>query len=1113
MDDDSGSGSSIDICGFELGSEANMQLHQPSPDSSAHALHAAGIPPGPLAALHPSFSYTHAFRDSHTPGLPAAAKHIGPRNFAGPPTHCPAAFPRDYGGAAGPFPAGTMFHHPVYPPGPGTAAIHAAQLNAAFPAEFSCFGAAEMGLHMGELYPAGCAYPELEAEPPPPGTEEPTPLRTEEPPQPGTEEPQQSMTSDMQAEQQCPEETVFSLLHLPLVETHPERRAFSDEVTHFAMEPLALAGSAVCLVPTAAHPAASEVAISSCSGLREDAPSTTLNRSFSQSPSQQGPVTSRVVQQIQDMQVGEPAGAPQQPDQARVVQLPASTAGPAFEVPSSILQPLTAAVQAAASRADAASAQTQQQAVGEPLAAESLPEHAAEPEELAVTSALEHSGQPQATGKRNNSRKQRRDPTARRHRRKEPLGPDTACAQPYVRDLGAQQSRPSSGADEAVAAVAQSHSPIADEPWGVAQPCSDGADQTLSVAHFSDGQPQEQENLAAQPPRPSTGADEASAAVVQSHSTIADEPRGDGRRWQRGKRMIGKRIRVWWPEERQYFSGTIRGYAKSTRQHFIKYDDDDQEMIYLNDEKWHYCDPADKPQATQQAAAKTPRPARRADRPVPALLAAHVGHDLLAAGFSPEAPPRAYNDPRNSLDVPPALDVLSSPPCTEPAHAAMGSLAHGRVKRIPGGDPLKDVSTRRLIDMIRGDSTEFEADGRVLRLKQYIRADANAPTMDAIIDALAVNVRVEALYIQNFELGMHDEQLERLTEVLKLKRIWAVNVGENFQISLTAWERFCQVLPQTAVGYMYVSEHHLLRTDLKERMIVAIRQNRKIAPARHPDVIVRIGNMWWNPKLPTECAKAAAEAAAVAAAGGQQGGLVSAFQARASARKSLRKVAGNSRYNPDEWENDLKFNSPRKFGASHASPKPAAKRLTKRQRFMVDDSKRILPAALDQTEHALGALRPAEGRQSGGAAPGTAAPPAGAPPAGAGAGPPTDLLSIPPLRANGSAPATSSAMAGGGDRPAKRKSGSSGKGVTKAAKQSSAKPHGAKPPSATRDAKFVDLVEAGIFPTGRAEVHVGSKQAATAYTVDVASDGSVTCDGVGLKPTLKPWSARGPAVR
>ena len=53
--------------------------------------------------------------------------------------------------------------------------------------------------------------------------------------------------------------------------------------------------------------------------------------------------------------------------------------------------------------------------------------------------------------------------------------------------------------------------------------------------------------------------------------------------------------------------------------------------------------------------------------------------------------------------------------------------------------------------MVRSNSHEFEAQGRVLRLKQYISADVRPAAINAILEALAVNTLVEVLYIQNFE--------------------------------------------------------------------------------------------------------------------------------------------------------------------------------------------------------------------------------------------------------------------------------------------------------------------------------------------------------------------------
>ena len=58
---------------------------------------------------------------------------------------------------------------------------------------------------------------------------------------------------------------------------------------------------------------------------------------------------------------------------------------------------------------------------------------------------------------------------------------------------------------------------------------------------------------------------------------------------------------------------------------------------------------------------------------------------------------------------------------------------------------------QRFIKMIRSNSHKFEAQGRILRLKQYMPAGANCAAMEEVISALSVNTRVQVLYIQNFE--------------------------------------------------------------------------------------------------------------------------------------------------------------------------------------------------------------------------------------------------------------------------------------------------------------------------------------------------------------------------
>jgi hypothetical protein len=82
----------------------------------------------------------------------------------------------------------------------------------------------------------------------------------------------------------------------------------------------------------------------------------------------------------------------------------------------------------------------------------------------------------------------------------------------------------------------------------------------------------------------------------------------------------------------------------------------------------------------------------------------------------------------------------------------------------------QNAQVAQLCLRIRDNSRTFEADGRVLRLKQYVASDLLPPHMDAILDALAVNTRVEVLYIQNFERVSFDRCPEHSTCSTLIKR-------------------------------------------------------------------------------------------------------------------------------------------------------------------------------------------------------------------------------------------------------------------------------------------------------------------------------------------------------
>ncbi|PKA59812.1 DNA mismatch repair protein MSH6 [Apostasia shenzhenica] len=54
----------------------------------------------------------------------------------------------------------------------------------------------------------------------------------------------------------------------------------------------------------------------------------------------------------------------------------------------------------------------------------------------------------------------------------------------------------------------------------------------------------------------------------------------------RGKDLIGCRIKVWWPLDKQFYVGVVRSYDPEKRKHSILYDDGDVEVLQLKKEKW-----------------------------------------------------------------------------------------------------------------------------------------------------------------------------------------------------------------------------------------------------------------------------------------------------------------------------------------------------------------------------------------------------------------------------------------------------------------------------------------------------------------------------------------------
>ena len=121
-----------------------------------------------------------------------------------------------------------------------------------------------------------------------------------------------------------------------------------------------------------------------------------------------------------------------------------------------------------------------------------------------------------------------------------------------------------------------------------------------------------------------------------------------------------------------------------------------------------------------------------------------------------------------------------------------------------------------------------------------------------VLDAISGTKAVQALYIQNFRVGMCDAVLDRLVEVLKEGRVWALNVGDYpDQVSVDAWRRLALALPETRVTHLYAMDDGIWaqHPDLKADMRAAIRANRAVDRRHATELLVvpRVTHMWFNP--------------------------------------------------------------------------------------------------------------------------------------------------------------------------------------------------------------------------------------------------------------------------
>lgn len=172
-----------------------------------------------------------------------------------------------------------------------------------------------------------------------------------------------------------------------------------------------------------------------------------------------------------------------------------------------------------------------------------------------------------------------------------------------------------------------------------------------------------------------------------------------------------------------------------------------------------------------------------------------------------------------------------------------------RSTRQPSRSVLDQKGVRALISKLENN----DRDMAVLKMKKYLPDPDTKPiAIDAVLNALEKNTNCQALYIQNFNEGMRDDQVLHLIRVLQNPscNIWCLNLGETYNVQDRTWEKFAKGLKKTKVTHMYASEH-TITNNLKDYIRLTIRNNRSkhqmhIDPD-NLDVIIQCTHCWWNP--------------------------------------------------------------------------------------------------------------------------------------------------------------------------------------------------------------------------------------------------------------------------
>eukprot|EP00262_Sarcandra_glabra_P010239 TRINITY_DN2525_c0_g1_i2.p1 TRINITY_DN2525_c0_g1~~TRINITY_DN2525_c0_g1_i2.p1 ORF type:complete len:592 (-),score=146.42 TRINITY_DN2525_c0_g1_i2:68-1651(-) len=68
-----------------------------------------------------------------------------------------------------------------------------------------------------------------------------------------------------------------------------------------------------------------------------------------------------------------------------------------------------------------------------------------------------------------------------------------------------------------------------------------------------------------------------------------------------GENLVGRKVKVWWPDDQMFYYGVIRSFDPVEKKHEVFYVDDEVETLLLSEEKWEFVEGDTVPDAKEQA--------------------------------------------------------------------------------------------------------------------------------------------------------------------------------------------------------------------------------------------------------------------------------------------------------------------------------------------------------------------------------------------------------------------------------------------------------------------------------------------------------------------------------